>query len=110
MSNTKAGIQVAKTEELVQLRNPDRTKKMPRLAKAPYAVLRRTALAVVPKKAPGITLKAFLAEMAKRLPKAKGWDRSLSASWWAVAIKLDLEARGEIARVNTRPPQRLARA
>lgn len=99
-----------KTVEHVQLRNPDRTKKMPRLPKASYAVLRRTALAVVPKKAPGITLEEFLAALAKRLPTARGWDRSLSASWWAMAIKLDLEARGEIGRVNARPPQRLARA
>jgi len=99
-----------KAEERVQLRNPDRTKKMPRLAKATYAVLRRTALAVVPKKTPGITLEGFLAAMTKRLPRAKGWDGALSAPWWAVAIKLDLEARGEIQRVNTRPPQRLTHA
>ena len=95
---------------LIQLRNPDRTKNMPQMSKESYALLHRTALAVVPKKAPGITLNEFIDETARRLAKAKGWDRPASASWWAMAIKLDLEARGEIERVNKRPPQRLVRA
>ncbi len=98
-----------KSGEHVQLRSPDRAKKMPRLAKASYAALRRVALAVVPKRAPGITLEEFRAAVVKRLPAARGWDCSLSASWWAMAIKLDLEARGEVGRINARPPQRLAR-
>lgn len=94
----------------IQLRNPDRTKKGPRLAKASYVIARTTALAVVPKKAPGITLANYLAAMKTRLPMATGWDPSASAGWWAMAIKLDLEARGELKRVNDKPPQRIARA
>jgi hypothetical protein len=47
--------------------------------------------------------------MAKRLLRAKGWDRSLSASWYTMAVKLDLEARGEITRTGG-SPQRLVRA
>lgn len=93
----------------IQLRHPDRTKKMPRVAEDSYAILRRTALSVVPRKEPGITLEEFIDAMAARLPKAKGWDRSASPSWWAMAIKLDMEARGELKRVNKKPPQRLVR-
>ena len=96
-------------EDRIQLRNPDPKKKGPRIATDMYAVLQRTALAVVPKKAPGITLKEYIDEMATRLPKVKGWDRSTSASWYAMAIKLDMEARGELKRVNDKPPQRLIR-
>jgi len=96
-------------EDLIQLRNPDPKKKMPRMAKDSYAVVHRTALAVLPKKAPGITLKEFLEQMATRLPKVKGWDRSASASWYAMAIKLDMEARGELTRINQKPPQRIVR-
>jgi hypothetical protein len=44
-----------------------------------------------------------------RLPSVNGWDPSLSARWYAMAMKLDLEARGELSRVNKRPPQRLIR-
>jgi len=94
---------------MIQLRHPDR-KKMPSMTKDSYAIARRTALAVLPKRAPGITLTEFLDAMATRLPKAKGWDRSASARWYAMAIKLDMEARSEIKRVNVKPPQRIVRA
>jgi hypothetical protein len=96
-------------EDKVQLRHPDPSKKMPRMANAAYALMHRTALAVVPKQEPGITLVAYVDEMASRLPKAKGWDASLSARWWAMAMKFDLEARGELRRVKGKPPQRLVR-
>ncbi len=96
-------------EGLIQLRHPDPQKKMPRMARDSHAIAHKTALAVLPKKAPGITLKKFLAEMSTRLPKMKGWDRAASATWWAMAIKLDMEAKGELKRVNNKPPQRLVR-
>jgi hypothetical protein len=95
---------------LIQLRHLDPKKKMPRMAKDSYALAHKTALAVLSKNAPGITLEDFLDEMATRLPGVKGWDRSASARWYAMAIKLDMEAKGEIKRVNKKPPQRLVRA
>jgi hypothetical protein len=93
----------------IQLRHPDPSKKTARIARDAYDVARRTVLAIVPVDEPGITLDDYLGEVAIRLPKAKGWDRSLSASWYAMAMKLDLEARGELKRVNRKPPQRLVR-
>jgi hypothetical protein len=96
-------------DDRVQLRNPDPSKKMPRIAKHTYALAHRTVHAIVPRDAPGITLKDYLDQMATQLPKAEGWDPSLSASWLAMAIKLDLEARGKLRRINARPPQRIVR-
>jgi hypothetical protein len=93
----------------VQLRHPDPTKRNARIASEAYAVARRTVLALVPKNEPGITLPAYLAAVAAKLPKANCWDPSLSARWYAMAMKLDLEARGELKCINTRPPQRLVR-
>ncbi len=95
--------------EMIQLRHPDPAKKTARIASDAYAVAHRTVLTVVPAGEPGITLPAYLDEMAARLPKAKGWDPSLSPRWYAMAMKLDLEARGELKRVNAKPPQRLVR-
>ena len=97
------------TRQMIQLRHPDPTKKTARIASDAYAVARRAVLAIVPTKEPGITLNAYLAAVAAQLPKAKGWDPSLSASWYAMAMKLDLEARGELRRINRKPPQRLVR-
>jgi len=82
---------------------------MPSMARDAYALAHRTVLAVVPKEEPGITLNDYVDEMASRLPKAKGWDPSLSARWYAMAMKFDLEARGELKRMNRRPLQRLVR-
>ena len=95
--------------EMIQLQHPDPTKRNARIASNAYAVARRTVLAVVPAGEPGITLPAYLDEVAAKLPKAKGWDPSLSPRWYAMAMKLDLEARGELKRINRRPPQRLVR-
>jgi hypothetical protein len=94
----------------IQLRHPDPSKKTARLSSDTYAVARRTVLEVVPADEPGITLGAYLDEVAIRLPRAKGWDPFLSARWYAMAMKLDLEARGELRRVSKKPPQRLVRA
>jgi len=92
----------------VQLRNPDPKKKGPRMHAATYAVVRKAALATLPAKGPGLTLDEFRAALAKRLGRTKGWDDSLSAMWYGMAIKLDLEARGELTRSGS--PQRLTRA
>ena len=94
----------------IQLRNPDPKKKMPSIDIGAHAALRRTALAVVPREQPGITLDEYLDEMKARLPEMKGWDSSASPGWYAMAIKLDLEVRGELKRMKGKPPQRLVRA
>jgi len=96
------------TAAQVHLRNPDPKKKGPRMEKATYAVVRRAALATLPARAPGLTLEEFRSKLATRLERTKGWDASLSARWYGMAIKLDLEARGELKRSGT--PQRLVRA
>ena len=53
-------------------------------------------------------LEEFRGALAKRLGRTRGWDKKLSAQWYGMAIKLDLEARGELKRSGT--PQRLTRA
>jgi len=96
-------------DDRIQLRHPDPSKKTATIARDSYAVARRTVLSIVPATEPGITLNDYLAAVAAKLPQAKGWDPSLSASWYAMAMKLDLEARGELKRINRKPPQRLVR-
>jgi hypothetical protein len=100
---------MSEPRQMIQLQHPDPTKRNARIAGDAYAVARRTVLAIVPKDEPGITLTDYLDAVATRLPKVEGWDRSLSASWYAMAMKLDLEARGELKRINRKPPQRLVR-
>ena len=96
-------------DDRIQLRHPDPSKKTATIARDSYAVARRAILDIVPAQEPGITLNDYLDAVATRLPEVKGWDRSLSARWYAMALKLDLEARGELKRINRKPPQRLVR-
>ncbi|HLZ48388.1 MAG TPA: hypothetical protein VKR80_07030 [Candidatus Limnocylindria bacterium] len=97
------------TADRIQLRHPDRTKKMPRIDQGVYAVVRRTALATLPKRAPGMTWTELRDTVADKLGRARGWDRTLNAWWYTTAVKLDLEARGEIERIPRSSPQRLIR-
>ena len=96
------------TAAKVQLRNPDPKKKGPRMDTATYGVVRKAALATLPANGPGMTLEQFRGALAKRLGRTAGWDPTLSARWYGMAIKLDLEARGELKRSGS--PQRLTRA
>lgn len=91
----------------IQLRNPDPKKKGPRMDAGTYALVRAAALKTLPRTGPGMTLEEFRGDLAKRLLRTKGWDRALSAQWYGMAIKLDLEARGELKRSGS--PQRLTR-
>lgn len=100
---------MAATRERIQLRNPDPKEKGARIARDQYAIARRVALATLPAKGTGMTLTDFRQRMTKKLKIAKGWDQTASASWYSMAIKLDLEARGEITR-TANAPQRLIRA
>jgi hypothetical protein len=93
----------------IQLRNPDPTKKGARIGRDTYAIVRKVALATLPSKAPGMTLTEFRAKVSKRLLREKGYDQSKSPMWYSMAVKLDLEARGEIKRTGG-SPQRLVRA
>jgi hypothetical protein len=92
----------------VQLRNPDPKKRGPRMAADTYAVVRAAALATLPRSGDGLTLEEFRTALAKRLLRTTGWDPALSARWYGMAIKLDLEARGLLTRTGS--PQRLHRA
>jgi len=73
-----------------------------------FDLVRRAALATLPAGGAGLSLEEFRSKLATRLRRTKGWDPTLSAPWYGMAIKLDLEARGELVRSGT--PQRLTRA
>lgn len=95
-------------DERIQLRNPDPKKRAPRIGRETYAIVRKVALATLPATEPGMTWTEFRDTVSKRLIRTKGYDRALNPWWYTHAVKLDLEARGEIKRVG-RSPQRLVR-
>ncbi|MDD7970998.1 DUF6958 family protein [Roseinatronobacter alkalisoli] len=73
-----------------------------RVNRAKYEAMRAALLSVLPKAAPGLTVAEAKMALLPLLPEAlfPGGDK---AGWWLKAAQLDLEAKGIIARENTKP-------
>ena len=73
-----------------------------------YEAFRDAILDALPTAPDSLTLSKLSRELAVRLShisfNAKG-----SVTWYMMAVKLDLEARGQIERVHNSRPQRLRR-
>jgi hypothetical protein len=67
-----------------------------------YRAMRRAVLAVVPGRAPGVTLEDALAAVTPRLP-ASLFPDGRGAGWWFKTVQLDLEAKRLLRREKTSP-------
>ena len=67
-----------------------------------YRAMRDALLTVLPASKPGLTEQAMRDAVVRILPQDlfPGGER---AGWWAKAVQLDLEAKGEVARELVRP-------
>ena len=93
------------TSERVRLRNPDKTKVGPNVERETYEIVRKQILALVPRSRPGITLTALRDAADKRLGRRL---KGRSNRWYTMAVKLHLEAIGDLKR-SAGSPQRLTR-
>lgn len=67
-----------------------------------YGAMRTALLSILPGAAPGLTESQMRDAALKILPQDLYPDGD-KAGWWAKAVQLDLEAKGEIARELSRP-------
>jgi hypothetical protein len=67
-----------------------------------YEAMKKAYLAVLPKARPGLTAaeigKALLPHLSE-----EHFPGGATAGWWAKAVQLDLEAKGVVARTESRP-------
>ena len=91
----------------VPTRNPGRDKKGPRFDAARYEAMKATLLRVIPPGGAGVSFAALPGLVKRLLPKVA--FRGASIPWYVATVKLDLEARGSIARVPGVRPQRIVR-
>jgi hypothetical protein len=67
-----------------------------------YEAMKKAYLAVLPKARPGLTAaeigKALLPHLSE-----EHFPGGATAGWWAKAVQLDLEAKGVVARTDSRP-------
>jgi hypothetical protein len=69
-----------------------------------YRAMREALLEALPGSPPGLTEPHLRGAVLPRLP-ADLYPRGEKAGWWAKAVQLDLEAKGEIVREPSRPPR-----
>lgn len=95
-------------EETVEALPLGEGKAATRIRKVAYEAFRDAILAVLDESPEGVLFRDLPRRVEPRVPPellgAKG-----SCSWYTTTVKLDLEARGVIARVRGESPQRLRR-
>ncbi|MFD2639551.1 DUF6958 family protein [Piscibacillus salipiscarius] len=86
----------------IKLQHPNSDKHMQSIDKEKYNQIKDVILSVI-EKHEGITFK----ELSKEVLTAVKDSFDGSPSWYCTAVKLDLEARGLIKRIDSKSPQRL---
>jgi len=92
----------------IQTLHPDPGKGGPRILRWKYDAVRAAILAVLPSEEPGLPFKELAGKVQQVLDSRALSDLG-SVPWYTVTVKLDLEARGAVARVEGSRPQRLVR-
>jgi Family of unknown function (DUF6958) len=90
------------TEDRVMVENIIRPQSRRRVDGPKYRAMRRALLAVVPRRAPGLTLADALAAVIPRLPTVL-FPGGAGAGWWFKTVQLDLEAKRLLVRERTSP-------
>lgn len=97
-----------KTKEKVLCRTPTPNKKPTKIAKTKFELVRKAILRLLPKKGEGIVFTELWDRIEAELTPAE-LDFLGSVSWYTTTVKLEMEVRGEIERVEGSIPQRLRR-
>ena len=85
------------TEDCIALRNPDPAKTGATIGQAKYDQVRAAILAVL-----GRDGSLTYTQLAEAVEQELGDGFAGSVRWYVTAVKLDLEARGELRRTTTR--------
>jgi hypothetical protein len=99
---------MAKTEDKVLCRTPTPNKKPTRIARARFDLVRNALLRLLPKKGEGMVFTDLFDKVEAELTPQE-IEFLGSVSWYTTVVKLELEVRGEIERVEGSQPQRLRR-
>ncbi|MFZ5962319.1 DUF6958 family protein [Thalassococcus sp. BH17M4-6] len=86
----------------VAVENVNHPGQVTRVDAAKYTAIRELMLKVLPKGAPGLTNAQLKDAMRPDLPQDlfPGGDK---LGWWVKCVQLDLEAKGLVARADTKP-------
>lgn len=85
--------------EIENINTPGRTERVDRTK---YEAMRTALMAVLPIGAPGLSAADAKAKLIPLLPDEL-FPGGAKAGWWMKSVQLDLEAKGLVARENTKP-------
>jgi hypothetical protein len=89
-------------DDKILTRHPDASKQGTRISRAKYDAVRQAILDTLAVNDGTYLFRELPDAVGQRLPDFDG-----SIGWYTTTVKLDLEARGEIARVPNQSPQQL---
>ncbi len=67
-----------------------------------YNAMKKSLMKVLPKKAPGLTQREMILAILPILPQHL-WPKGAKSGWWVKIVQLDLEAKNELVRTDTKP-------
>lgn len=93
---------MAKTDDRIEIENFTSPGHVQRVDRPKYEAMKAALLQVLPAGEPGLTVADAKAALLPLLPDAlyPGGDK---AGWWLKAVQLDLEVKGVIKRLPTKP-------
>ena len=92
----------ARTAQKIEVENVMHPGKIRSLNADMYDAMKRAFLKVLPTTSPGLTIREIEKRLIAHLP-AHLFPGGAKAGWWAKTVQLDLEAKGHVARADTRP-------
>ena len=86
----------------MEIENVNHPGKVYRVEAEPFKAIKATMLKVMPTDGPGLTQSEMVVAIKAAAPRDlfPGGER---AGWWAKSVQLDMEAKGELERLPTRP-------
>lgn len=88
--------------EKIDVQNINHPALVERVDAAKYHAMREALLVVLPAEEPGMVVKDALAALKPRLPNDL-FPEGKTSGWWLKCVQLDLEAKGVIKRLPTKP-------
>lgn len=93
---------MSKTPDKVAMENVNSPGRPVRVDADKYNAMKRAILAILPKSPPGLTVAELKTRLLPLLPESL-FPSGAKAGWWLKGVQLDLEAKGLISRVQSKP-------
>ena len=90
------------SEEKIEVENVNVPGQVTRVNKAKYQAMKSAMLEVLPSEAPGLNQNEVREAVIPHLPEDL-FPGGSTAGWWAKTVQLDLEAKGELVREESKP-------